>query len=207
MRVTSYGQSCLLVETDEGTRLLLDPGSITTARTDLRGLGTIDAVLLTHEHADHVDVGAVEGLLDAHVPVYANASTRTLFDPDAPVTVVAGGEAFAAAGVPVVAYDVPHMPMVDGTPGPPNLAYVVDGRLLHPGDARELVGIAAEILAVPIAGPSTSCHLAYLMAKAVGATTIIPIHHEVFPGNPALFADKAGLEGVVVLDHGASVDV
>jgi L-ascorbate metabolism protein UlaG (beta-lactamase superfamily) len=104
-------------------------------------------------------------------------------------------------------HDVPHMPMVDGTPGPPNLAYVVDSRLLHPGDAREISGLAAEVLAVPIAGPSTSAHLAYRMVKAVGAATVVPIHHDVFPGDPALFAEKSGLDGVVVLGHGESADV
>lgn len=207
MRITHHGQSCLLVETGDGARLLLDPGIITTGRIDLASLGTIDAVLLTHQHPDHVDPGPVADLVEAGATLFANAPTRALFRDDLPVEVVEGGTSFEAAGVGVTAHDLAHMPMVDGSPGPPNLGFVVDGRLLHPGDAREVTGLVADILALPIAGPSTSSHLAYLMAKAVGAATVIPIHYDVFPGDPQLFADKAGLPGVVVLGHGDHVDL
>lgn len=205
MEITKYAQSCLLVEADSGARLLLDPGTITTGRTDLTRIGTIDAVLITHEHPDHVDPAVVGTLLDAGATVHTNAETRALLPADAPVEVVAGGDTFEAAGVRIAAHDAAHMPMVDGSAGPPNLAFVVDGRLVHPGDARELAGIAGDILAVPIAGPSTHNHLAYLMAQAVGASTIIPVHYDAFPGDPDLFAAKAGLEGIVVLADGESV--
>jgi L-ascorbate metabolism protein UlaG (beta-lactamase superfamily) len=207
MRITHHGQSCLLVETDGDARLLIDPGTVTTGRVDLADLGAIDAVLLTHQHPDHVDPGPVAELVESGAVLFANAPTRALFRDDVPVEVVAGGASFDAAGVRVTAHDLPHMPMIDGSPGPPNLGYVIDGRLLHPGDAREVTGLVAEVLAVPIAGPSTSSHLAYLMAKAVGAATVIPIHFDVFPGDPDLFASKSNLEGVQVLHQGDSLEV
>ena len=50
MKLTHLGHACLLVETD-GARLLVDPGAM-SAFEDVRDL---DAVLVTHQHADHVD--------------------------------------------------------------------------------------------------------------------------------------------------------
>ena len=50
MKLTHLGHACLLVETDDA-RLLIDPGTM-SAFEDVRDL---DAVLVTHQHADHVD--------------------------------------------------------------------------------------------------------------------------------------------------------
>ena len=59
MDVTHLGHACLLVETDR-VRLLIDPGTLSTGFADLRDL---DAVLVTHEHPDHVDDAAVRALV------------------------------------------------------------------------------------------------------------------------------------------------
>ena len=62
MRITRYGHSCLLVE-DGDARLLLDPGVFSTGFEDLRGL---TAVLVTHQHPDHLDVARLTALLEAN---------------------------------------------------------------------------------------------------------------------------------------------
>ena len=51
MKLTHLGHACLLVETD-GARLLIDPGTM-SAFEDVRDL---DAVLVTHQHPDHLDL-------------------------------------------------------------------------------------------------------------------------------------------------------
>ena len=60
MRLTKYGHSCLLVE-EGAARMLLDPGTLSGGFEELDGL---TAVLVTHQHADHLDVERLRGLLD-----------------------------------------------------------------------------------------------------------------------------------------------
>ena len=62
MRITRYGHSCVLVEDGAG-RVLLDPGMFSSGFEDLRGL---TAVLITHQHPDHLDVERVTRLMEAN---------------------------------------------------------------------------------------------------------------------------------------------
>ncbi|MDI5943191.1 MBL fold metallo-hydrolase, partial [Micromonospora sp. DH15] len=50
MQLTKYAHSCLRVEHDGGV-LVVDPGVF----SDPGALDGADAVLITHEHPDHVD--------------------------------------------------------------------------------------------------------------------------------------------------------
>jgi L-ascorbate metabolism protein UlaG (beta-lactamase superfamily) len=53
MRFTKLGHSCVRLEKD-GAVLVIDPGVWTDAAAALAGAA---AVMVTHEHADHLDAG------------------------------------------------------------------------------------------------------------------------------------------------------
>jgi L-ascorbate metabolism protein UlaG (beta-lactamase superfamily) len=205
VKISRYRQSCLVVEADNGARLLLDAGFHTTETRRLQELGTIDAAFYTHEHRDHFDQAWVGPLLELGVPIYANREVCEMIGEGA--TPVQDGASFLAAEVTVRAHELAHMPMVDGSPGPPNLGFLIDGRLLHPGDARNIGGLNAEVLATPIAGPSLSAREAYQMVEAAGARLAIPVHYEHFLADPALFAAQCRIAEVVVLTDGESVEI
>ena len=59
-KLTWYGQSCFLLETSAGTRVVMDPipgGIGYTPPADLKG----DVVTVSHEHDDHNNVALVQG--------------------------------------------------------------------------------------------------------------------------------------------------
>lgn len=205
MRVTKYPQSCVIVEHEDGGRLLIDPGNVAMDAHGFDDFGAVDAVLFTHMHPDHFDPRAVEASLERDLPIHANADVCGRID--GPATTVADGEAFTAAGMPIVARDMPHVEMVDGSAGPPNTGYVLDGRLLHPGDSLQVAGVTVDALAVPIAGPSVSFRGAYVAVESTGASTAVPIHYDTFLADPQQFTRFCDLASVVVLGDGEAADV
>ncbi|MCO5970817.1 MBL fold metallo-hydrolase [Actinoallomurus soli] len=51
MKLVKYGHACVRIEKD-GRSLVIDPGGMTPEPEVLTG---VDAVLVTHEHFDHLD--------------------------------------------------------------------------------------------------------------------------------------------------------
>jgi L-ascorbate metabolism protein UlaG (beta-lactamase superfamily) len=205
MRFTKFPQSCAVIEEPDGGRLLIDPGNVAMDAVAFDAFGSLDAVLFTHRHPDHFDPRALEAILERDLPIFTNADVCGLIDDGA--TQVHDGQPFQAAGFDIVPRDLPHVVLVNGAAGPPNTAYVIDGRLLHPGDAIEVNGVNVDAVAVPVAGPSISFRDAYVMLQRTGASTAIPIHYDTFSANTALFEKFVDIATVVVLDHGEWVDL
>ncbi len=205
MKLTKYPQSCLLIEESDGGRVLIDLGNFATEEYDLDDFGEIDAVLFSHRHPDHLDQSAVDGIRERGIAIYANADVCGLIGEAA--TEVSDGEKLDVAGFEVTAHDIPHATMVDGSPGPPNTGFLFDGRLLHPGDGADLGGFRADVLALPIAGPSISFRDAYRMVEQTGAQRAVPMHYHFFMADPHQFAGFCDIAEVVVLESGESVEV
>lgn len=204
MKVTKYPQSCLLLEGDDG-RILIDPGVFAMDAFEPADFGTLDAVLYTHRHPDHFDERYVAEFADRGSAIYANADVADEIGEAA--TTVADGERFSVAGFSITARDLAHVPLVDGSPGPPNTGYLVDDRFFHPGDGIEIDGVAVDLLALPITGPSISFRDAYRFTADLGAATVVPMHYDMFSANPELFEGFCDIAEVVILDHGESADL
>lgn len=205
MRFTKYPQSCAIIEGSGGGRVLIDPGNLAMDAFGFDDFGTVDAVLFTHRHADHLDERAVDAIAERDLPIYANADACEVIGH--PATAVADGQAFEAAGMTIVGHDMPHVVMVNGSPGPPNTGFVFDGGLLHPGDSMRVEGVRVDTLAVPITGPDISYRDAYVAVETTGATIAIPIHYDMFPADPRVLQRFCDIASVVILDHGESTDV
>ena len=69
MQLTRFGHSCLLV-VDGDARILIDPGTFSAGFEDLTGL---TAVLITHQHADHLDLDRLPAVIAANPDAVVHA--------------------------------------------------------------------------------------------------------------------------------------
>ncbi|TYC05489.1 MBL fold metallo-hydrolase [Micromonospora sp. WP24] len=168
MRITKYTHSCVRLEHDGGV-LVVDPGTW----SEPRALAGADAVLVTHEHSDHVDVLRLAGL---GVPVYAPEGAHLPDLAPLPVIPVRAGQRFVAAGFPVTAVGGRHAVIHDGQPDCVNLGYLVDDDLYHPGDSLHVPQEPVRTLLVPGQASWLRLGEAIAFAQAVGARHTYTIH-------------------------------
>lgn len=175
MRITKFGHACVRVSTD-GHELVLDPGSL-TSRAAVEGA---TAVLVTHEHADHLDVA---NLRATDAPVFTIAAVAEQIAKEAPdvaerVTVVAPGDS-VDAGLPVRALGEWHAVIHQDLPRFHNCGFLVEagGRTLyHPGDSFTLPDTGVDVLLAPVSGPWCKLSEVVDFARAVGAPRNLAIH-------------------------------
>jgi L-ascorbate metabolism protein UlaG (beta-lactamase superfamily) len=155
VRVTKYTHSCIRIESDDAV-LVVDPGAF----SEPAALTGADAVLITHEHVDHLDVDAVGGAV-ARQPglrVYAHADVLPKLEAfREAVTTVAAGEDFTAAGFTVRAYGGQHAVIYPEIPRIANLGYLISDSgtsVYTPGDSFAVPDDAAvDTLFVPLHAP------------------------------------------------------
>jgi len=175
-------------------------------------------VLITHEHADHLDTSVVRAALerDAAIELWTNALVAAQFaDLGARVHTVGHGDAFTAAGFDVHVYGHDHAPIHPDLPVVPNVGFAIDGKLFHPGDAFTIPGEPVETLLLPISAPWLKASEAFDYARAVQPRISYAIHDELLNANGInLIAQLAGMllggsgeGGYARIDPGASVEI
>lgn len=175
MRLTKFGHSCVRVEHD-GAVLVIDPGAF----TERAALDGVDAVLVTHEHADHLDLDALADALakrpavTIHTHPSVAAKMESLGDV---VTSVESGQRFVAAGVAVRAYGGWHAEIHPEIPRVPNLGFVINDTVCHPGDSFDVPDdVQIDTLFVPVSAPWLKLAEAVAFVRAVAPRRAFALH-------------------------------
>jgi L-ascorbate metabolism protein UlaG (beta-lactamase superfamily) len=151
MQLTKLGHSCIRLESG-GARLVIDPG-IWSGPDALAGA---NAVLVTHEHVDHIDAEAVRAALssDPELRLWSSESVAAqLAEFGDRVRAVHHGDAFTVAGFDVRVYGTDHALVDKSIPIVPNTCFSVDGKVFHPGDSYTVPPEPVVTLLVPVAAP------------------------------------------------------
>jgi L-ascorbate metabolism protein UlaG (beta-lactamase superfamily) len=170
MKLTKYQHACVRLSKD-GKELLVDPG----IWAEDEAFDGIDAILVTHEHFDHLDADRVRAL---DVPIWTNAGVAAeLGELGDRVTVVAGGQSFEAAGFQISAYGNDHAIILPELGVPcQNVGYLIEDAVYHPGDSFTRPDRQVHTNLVPISGPWFSLPSAIGYVREVAAEQTIGIH-------------------------------
>jgi len=151
VRLTKYSHACVRLEGD-GV-LVIDPGVFSEAEA----LDGVDAVLITHEHFDHLNVDALTDALAKRpaVRIFTHPDVvPKLGDLASVTTAVNSGDDFTAAGFGVRAYGGLHAVIHPDIPRVANLGYAIDGTVYHPGDSFDVpADVRVDTLFVPVSAP------------------------------------------------------
>jgi L-ascorbate metabolism protein UlaG (beta-lactamase superfamily) len=175
VRIIKYTHACVRIESDAAV-LVIDPGTF----TERDALDGADAVLITHEHVDHLDADALADELGKRpaVQVFTHADVVPKLDALAGVvTTVSSGEQFEAAGFRVRAYGGVHAEIHPDVPRIANLGYLVEDRVYHPGDSFDVPeGATVDTLFVPISAPWLRVAASIDFVRAVAPRRAYALH-------------------------------
>ena len=176
MKLTKHEHACVVLEND-GARFVIDPGAFSPNAADI--ISGADAILITHEHADHVHEGAVNEALGARpeLAVYAPAAMAGMFSAHAgQFTPVAAGDEFTIGEFTISVHGFDHAVIHPDIPTVANVGYLIDESVYHPGDAYFVPEASVTTLLLPTSGPWMKLGEAADYVRAVRPQHMVSIH-------------------------------
>lgn len=213
MELIKYTHACVTL-TSGDRKLVIDPGVFSEVSTALDGAS---AVLVTHEHPDHIDVDAMRAALERDDQLTLTAPTAVAAQFDAfgdRVTAAEPGQSLDVKGFSVRTYGGQHALIHPRVPMIANIGYLVDAVVFHPGDSFVVPDVVPSILLVPVSAPWAKLSEVIDYVIALRAPRAVGIHEAIYSGAGlgivrsivTRFATEVGTD-FSLLDPGTTVDV
>lgn len=178
VKITRFGHSAVLVEISD-KRILIDPGSFSS--DEAFALTDLAAIVVTHQHPDHVDVSRLPRLLEANPDAVLLADPQTVGMLETGAWLAnADGKETLLGEVTVRGIGSTHAEITPQLPRVNNVGVVVSApaepSLFHPGDTYEYAPAGVDVLALPLSAPWAKVSETIDFVRRVGPRTMFPIH-------------------------------
>ena len=176
-----FGQSCFLIESESGARLITDPYSPQTGYAPVHQSAEI--VLVTHEHFDHNAVDQVSGRPEVLREAVGRRRVKGFTITGLPATHGTSPQGQALGS------DTIYLIEVDGL----HIVHLGDlGAVLSPAQVKQLGRV--DILMVPVGGYYTiDAGRAWLVVEQLKPRIVLPMHYKT-PANAEKIPQLAGVE-------------
>jgi L-ascorbate metabolism protein UlaG (beta-lactamase superfamily) len=189
MQLRKLGHACVRLE-QAGIRLVIDPGSFSAPDA----LDGAHAVLITHEHVDHVVAEQLRAAAQRtpDLRIWSNPSVADLLSgAGLHVESVTSGDRFRVADTfDVLVVGEWHAVVHSDVPRVRNVGYFIDSLVFHPGDAFVLPEQPVDTLLLPVYAPW--CKIAEVIdyARAIKPRLAVPIHDALLNENGLGLVDR-----------------
>ena len=188
MKLTKYQHACFVVEKN-GTTLVVDPGNFSH---DFIVPSHVDAIVITHEHPDHLDEAKVKEILEANpkATIIAHESIAGRYTNYAAVGAKIN-ENYTIGNFSLQFFGGDHASIAESILVPPNLGVLIDGRLYYPGDSFVVPeGIQIKELALPASAPWLKINESMSFLAAIKPEFTFPTHDAILSEDGKQLADR-----------------
>ncbi len=191
MKITKFPQSCLLIETN-GKKILVDPGVLKYKDDYFDIWNSVDVILVTHKHGDHINAAVLEKL-NQHITIYSTNEVKSVY-PTLDIRVVKENDVISIDNINIEVVHAIHgyQPMLkDGKEIFENVGYIIDDNINRLYITSDTIcfknNYKADILCIPVTGYglTMSAFEASLYAKEVDAKHVILTHmdNNIYPSD------------------------
>lgn len=160
---------------ENNVKILIDPG----AWSEIPQLEDIDAILITHDHPDHLNIEKINAVLanNAEAKIFTNKGVGGILEENSVAyELLTDGQNTTIKDVTVEAYGEKHAQVYPSIPQSDNTGYLIAGKLLAPGDNFVNPGKPVEILALAVVAPWMRLADALDYAKNLKPKVCFPVH-------------------------------
>ena len=175
MKIKKIGHCCFVTEPIKEVRIMTDPGAFSTGQINEIG---INAVIITHEHKDHLHIESLKEVLknNPKAVVITNTAVGKILDSENISYIkIEEGEKYILDGVDIIGFGNTHSEIYGEFGSVQNTGYMIND-LCYPGDSFSYPDKDVDILALPVAGPWMSMKEAIDYTKNIRPRICFPVH-------------------------------